>query len=205
MNERKKPRLLFNKDAKMNSYKCPRCNSIININNNDVLSNSVLLCPVCEQPNVLKLPLESSKKKQSIFNVKILLSDLDKNAIIVGLILLFVSVISLLTSSPHHNKTTITLVILGVIIGSFVVEKKQDISLKITAGIILLILLLYLITGTEVEMFLILIFISVSIIKIILNEYLPITLKMRMNLFLSAFFVIFMYLVIKRIINVVNI
>jgi len=212
---RKKNRLIFKKDSNpdehppsensnLKSFKCPRCDHIIVLDENQ-RQQKVLRCPICGQDNMLKASLDSMEKKQAISYFDSLLSQLDRNAVIIGTILLLFGLITLYIAPPVSYKINLTIIIIGVIISSFVVDKQQDISLKIVVGVILFILFLYLLTGTDVEMFLILIFIGVSIVKLLLDEYLPSVLKMRMNLFLTVFFIIFMILVIKRIINVVNI
>ncbi len=197
-------KILQAQNLNLKSFKCPQCNHIIHLNENQI-QEKILECPICHQQNLLKLPSETLEKKQTLPYLNGMFSQLDKNAVILGSILLFASLVSFFVSSSSSFKITLTLVIIGVIILSFVVEKQKDISLKVTIGVILFIIFLYFITGTEIEMFLILIFIGVSIMKILLDEYLPTVLKMRMNIFISAFFIIFMYFVIKRIINVINI
>jgi|WetSurMetagenome_2_1015567.scaffolds.fasta_scaffold192304_2 hypothetical protein len=186
------------------AFRCPRCGHIIFLDDNQ-LDEKILRCSDCNQQNLLKIPSGSSKKKPPFISFNSVFSQLDKNAVYVGLLLFLVSIISFLIATPGSFKITLTLIILAVIISSFIVDKQQDITFKITVGIILLILVLFFITGAEIEMFLILIFIVVSLVKILLDEYLPYILKVRMNLFLSVFFVIFLYFMIKRIINVINI
>jgi hypothetical protein len=195
---------LQTQNSYLKSFKCPQCSHVIHLNENQI-QEKILECPICHQQNLLKLPSGTSKKKQTLSYLNGTFSQLDKNAVILGLILLFASLVTFLVSPYISFKMTLTLVIIGVIISAFVVEKQKDISLKVAVCIILFIIFLYFITGAEIEIFLILIFIGVSIVKILLDEYLPHILKMRMYLFLSAFFVIFMFFVIKRIINVVNI
>jgi hypothetical protein len=86
----------------------------------------------------------------------------------------------------------------------FLIE-KNNISVKITFGTVIFIILLSLATGTDLEIFLNLIFLGLLITKIVIDNYLPSSLKIRMNIIISAFFIIFIMLVIKRIINVVSI
>jgi hypothetical protein len=191
-------------NSNLKSFKCPRCGHIIVLDENQ-RQQKILRCPICGQDNMLNASLDSMEKKQAISYFDSLLSQLDRNAVIIGTILLLFGLITLYIATPVSYKINLTIIIIGVIISSFVVDKQQDVSLKIVVGVILFILFLYLLTGTDVEMFLILIFIGVSIVKLLLDEYLPSVLKMRMNLFLTVFFFIFMILVIKRIINVVNI
>jgi hypothetical protein len=188
----------------MKSFKCPSCNSIVQFNDN-IIPNTVLQCPVCGQYSILKSPLGLSEKKQSESDRNPLFSKLDNNAVILGLILIFFSIVSILVSSSITFKIDITLILLGLIILLFVFEKPQNFSFKLTLCFIFFIIFLFFITGTNVELFLILIFPGVAIMKILLDKYLPESLKLRMNIALSTFFIIFMIIVIKRIINVVNI
>jgi DNA-directed RNA polymerase subunit RPC12/RpoP len=187
----------------LESYRCPQCNHIVELDNKPI-QNTVLQCPICGQQNILKVPREKSEKKYEESNLNYWISRLNKNAVIVGMIFIFISMFSLFISNPFGIKMNITLLIIGTIISLFVLREQQVISLKITFGIIIFIILLYFMTGTDLEIFLIFIFLGVLITKIILNEYLPTSLKISMNIFILAFFIIFIIIVIKRIINIVS-
>jgi hypothetical protein len=86
------------------------------------------------------------------------------------------------------------------------IQKQFDTSEKIAIACILTIIFLYLITGVNnLEIFLISIFLGLIIIKELTDELIPKHLKLRLKLFLIAFFAIFMIIVIKRIISIVSI
>jgi predicted RNA-binding Zn-ribbon protein involved in translation (DUF1610 family) len=191
-------------NTNLRSFKCPRCNHVIRLDNNKI-QNMVIQCPVCGQQNVLKLPLERSKKKHDISNLYNMFLPLDKNAVIIGSILLFLSIIPLLISSSFSFKISLTLIIISIIISLFIIEKQRNISLKITIIIIVIVILLFFVTGADLELYLIFIFLGVLITKTLLNEYLPPTLKIRMNIFILVFLTIFLIIIIKRIINLINI
>jgi len=188
----------------LKTYRCPRCNHIITLDNKQI-QNTALHCPLCGQQNILKLPREQPEKKYGESNINYWFFQLNKNAVIIGLILIFFSIFPLFISNPFSIKLNLTLLTIGIIIPLFIIEKKRNISLKITFSIIIFIILLFFITGTDIEIFLILIFLGILLTKIMIDEYLPTDLKIRMNIFISAFFIIFIIIVIKRIINVVNI
>jgi DNA-directed RNA polymerase subunit RPC12/RpoP len=192
-------------DTNLESYRCPKCKHIIKIENK-LIQNKVISCPNCGQKNIFKKPPEQQGKKyRKTHKNKGWLFQLVFNAMIIALIINLTSLPIVFQLNPYVTKMILTLIIIGIIVSLFMTEKKQNISLKITFGTIIYILLLFLATGTDLEIFLILIFLGLLIIRTIVDEYLPPLLKMRMNLFISAFFIIFIVIVIKRIINLVGI
>lgn len=190
-----------NLDSKL--YQCPRCKHIITIENIDI-KNMEFVCPNCGQKNIFILPLEQSEKKYGESLYINWLFQLNTNATIIGLLIIFTSIFLLFQPNPFNIKLSITFLIIGIIFPMLLIE-KNNISVKITFGTVIFILLLSFATGTDLEIFLNLIFLGLFIMKIVIDNYLPSSLKMRMNILISAFFIIFVILVIKRIINVISI
>jgi DNA-directed RNA polymerase subunit RPC12/RpoP len=190
-----------NLDSKL--YECPRCNHIFKIENIDIKIME-FDCPICGQKNIFQFPLEQSEKKYGESHYISWLFQLNTNATIIGLLIIFTSIAILFRPNPFNIKLSITFLIIGIIFPMFLIE-KNNISVKITFGTVLFIILLSLATGTDLEIFLNLIFLGLFITKIVIDNYLPSPLKIRMNIFLSAFFIIFITLVIKRIINTIRI
>lgn len=192
------------KERNNKNYICPNCEKIITLQKKPK-KNMVITCPNCNRPNILKISQQKSEKKyEKLQTVKRWLSEFNLNATILGLIITLTSVIILLIKNPLTFKISITLLIIATLIPLLIMEKNQNISLKLTISIILYIIFLYFLTEADLELFLILIFLGVLIIKAILDDYIPQLVKMRMNVFLFAFFIIFIILIIKRIMNLVG-
>ncbi|MCJ7570897.1 MAG: hypothetical protein MUO82_03340 [Candidatus Thermoplasmatota archaeon] len=187
-------------------YICPKCQYII-VLENKFIQDTVISCPNCEQKNVFKIPLEKPEKKYEKSNkLKSGLSQINFNVMIIGFILTLTSIALLLfIQNPLTNKLSLTLLLIAAILQLNIIKKEQNISIKITFVTIIYIILLFLATGTDLEIFFILIFLGILITKALINEYLPDSLRIRMNLFLSIFFIIFVISITKRIISLVNI
>ena len=183
-------------------YECPRCSNIISVENNDKIKE--FDCPICGQKNIFQSPLNQSEKKYGESQYITWLFQLNSYTVIIGLFMIFTSIFLLFQPNPLNIKLSITFLIIGIILPMFLIE-KNNISMKITFGSIIFIVLLSLATGTDLEIFLILIFLGVLITKTLIDEYLPISLKIRMNIFISGYFIIFIIIIIKRIINIINI
>ena len=79
-------------------------------------------------------------------------------------------------------------------------------SEKITLVIIAWILILFLITSdADLEIFFVLIFIGILIIKILTDSFTTKQFKLRMNVFISVFLIIYIVMIAQRIINILNI
>jgi hypothetical protein len=184
-------------------YECPRCNTIITLEDIDIKITE-FDCPICEQKNIFPLPEEQSEKKDKEQPYINWLLQLNTKVVIIGLFLIFTSVVLLFQPNPFTIKLGITLLTTGIILPMFLIEKNTP-SIKVTLGSIMLIIILFLISGTDLELFFILIFLGLFIMKVIIDNYIPPVLKVRMNIVISAFFIIFVILIIKRIINIVSI
>lgn len=191
--------------TKLESFRCPKCKYIIILEKKPT-ENKGISCPSCGQKNIFKTPLEQQEKKyEESHKTNNWLSQISFNAMIIGLILIFTSILILFIQNPFTTKLGLTLLIIGTIVPLFIIEKEKKISLKITFGTIIYIIILFSITAKDLEIFLILIFLGVLITKTVIDEYIPKSLKIRMNLFISVFFIIFIILIIKKIINLVGI
>jgi hypothetical protein len=79
------------------------------------------------------------------------------------------------------------------------------ISEKITLAIITWIFLALLITpDTDLDLFFVLIFIGVLIIRALTDVFIPKTLKLRMNLIISVFLIIFVAIIGNKIITILH-
>lgn len=182
-------------------YVCPRCKNIITLENIDIKIME-FECPICEQTNIFQL--EQLEKKHGESQKISWSSKFNITAFILGLFLISTGILFLFQPSPLNIKLSITSLIIGILLPMFLIE-KNTLSIKVTFGSIVLIIILFLTTGTDLEIFLILIFLGLFIMKIIIDDYIPASLTVRMNIIISAFFIIFVILVIKRIINVLSI
>lgn len=193
------------KKTNLESFRCPKCGHVITVDSK-FKYDMYFICPGCGQKNIFNLSKVQLKTEYNVsYTKKNLLSQINFDGLIIGLILILIGFLFLFIPDAFIIKISLTLFIIGIIFLLFINEKKQDISIKITLGLIILIILLFLVTGTDLEIFLVLIFISVLIIKIVIDSYLPVALKLRMNLFISAFFIVFVILIIKRVIYVLYI
>jgi hypothetical protein len=203
----KKSKEPFEKQQKENVdsryFECPECKNIITLENIDI-EIIEFECPICGQKNIFQLPREQSEKKHKESLYVSLLLQVNHKVAIIGLFLIFTSIFLLFLPNPFTIKLSITFLIIGIILPMFFIE-KNNLSVKVTFGSIALITILFLITGTDLEIFLILIFLGLFIMKIIIDNYLPTVLKLRMNIIISAFFIIFIALIVKRIINIVSV
>jgi len=193
-------------DTNLKPFKCPKCQYII-VTENNFMKDTVISCPNCEQKNVFKIPLEKPEKKYEKSNIlKSWLSQINFNVMIIGFILTLTSIALLLfIQNPLTTKLSLTLLLIAAILQLNIIKKEQNFSIKITFIIIVYLIFLFFITGTDIDLFLLLIFPGILIIKIMIDEYLPESLIIRINLFLSIFFIIFVIAVTKRIISLVNI
>jgi len=182
-------------------FECPRCKSIIKLMDIDI-KITVFECPVCGQKNIFPLELLEIEREES-HNIS-WLSKFNTTVCLLGLCLIITGIFFLFQPNPLNIKVSITFFIIGVICPMFLIE-KNNISVKLTFGSIVLIIILFLTTGTDLEIFFILIFLGLFIMKIIIDNYIPAVLNIRMDIIISAFFIIFIILVIKRIINILSI
>lgn len=86
------------------------------------------------------------------------------------------------------------------------IEKPFDIYDKIAISSVILVLFLFIVAGdVDIEIFLILIYIGFLMIKEFTKEYTPNSLKKRMNILFFVFLAIFIVVITKRIISILNI
>ena len=89
---------------------------------------------------------------------------------------------------------------------NFLQKNKLVVSEKITLLIITATLILFLITKpADLEIFLVLLYLSLLIIKELIDEFTPVHVKRRLNVFLVIFFIIFVFIIAERIITILNI
>ena len=187
-------------------FVCPNCQYII-VTENKFTHDTVVSCPNCEKKNIFKVQIEKPEKKYEKSNIlKSWFSQINFYAMIIGFILIITSIVMLLfIQNPSTIKLSLTLFLVAAILQFFIIKKEQNISIKITLFILIYITLLFLATGTDIDLFLLLIFLGILLFRALLDVYLPESLRIRMNLFLSIFFIIFVISITKRIINLVNI
>jgi len=190
-------------DTNLESFRCPNCKHIVAVENK-LTKKMFFHCPICGQKNIFKSQPKQLEKNYEKSH-KNWLSGINFNAAMIGIILTLTSIVILVNKNPFTTKLSLTLLIIGTMFPLFMIEKKQNISTMITLGTIIYIIILFSITGTDLEIFLILIFLGVLVTKAVIDEYIPKPLKIRMNLFIILFFIIFMIIVTKRIINLVGI
>lgn len=190
-------------ELKEKIYECPRCNLIVSVEDYDE-KNTGFDCPVCGQKNIFPLPLEQLEKSRGKWYNINWLSNLYVNALLVGLFIIFVGAFFLLQPNPLNIKLSVTFLIIGLILPIFLIEKNA-LSTKVTVGSIILIIILFLVTEADLELFFILLFPSLFLVKIIIDNHVPTSLKLRMNIVVSALFIVFIAFLIKRIINIVGI
>jgi len=88
----------------------------------------------------------------------------------------------------------------------FLQKNKLVVSEKITLLIITATLILFLITKpADLEIFLVLLYLSLLIIKELIDEFTPVHVKRRLNVFVVLFFIIFVFIIAERIITILNI
>lgn len=84
--------------------------------------------------------------------------------------------------------------------------KQFDISENIVFAIIILIVFLYFVTGVNnLEIFLILIYLGLIIIRELTNEFIPYYFKKRINILMIGFLIIFIIIITKKVISILNI
>lgn len=90
---------------------------------------------------------------------------------------------------------------------SFSFFKNQfDISEKIAITFILWIIFIYLLTGVnDIDIFLIFLFLGILLIKVLFDNLFPVQLRQKINIFIIAFLLIFIIIVIKRFLSLTNI
>ena len=89
---------------------------------------------------------------------------------------------------------------------NFLQKNKLVISEKISLLIIAATLILFLITKpADLEIFLVLLYLSLLIIKELIDEFTPVHVKQRLNVFVVIFFIIFVVIIAERIITILNI
>ena len=184
-------------------YECPRCKLIVTVEDYDE-KNMGFDCPVCGQKNIFPLPLVQLEISRGKWNNINWLSNLYVTALLVGLFIIFVGAFFLLQPNSLNIKLSVTFLVIGLILPIFLIEKNA-LSTKVTVGSIILIIILFLVTEAELELFFILLFPSLFLMKIIIDNHIPTSLKVRMNIVILVLFIVFIAFVIKRILNLVSI
>lgn len=88
----------------------------------------------------------------------------------------------------------------------FMQKNKLVVSEKIALLIVTTTLIIFVLTKPEdVEIFVVLLYLSLLIIKELIDEFTPIRVKKRINIFIIIFFIFFIYIIAERIITILNI
>ncbi len=202
------------------SYKCPKCGHILNISNK---KKSKLTCPECgfqggisnkdTEKNILDL-LNLHKNKDKIY----WLLHSDKKLKIIGIFLIFFSLIPLINSTTTNIKIAVTFLFLGLIAilinsghssnYSKMTVKKEGLltSEKITLTLFIITIALFFITaGVGIEVFIILLYLSLLIIKEFIDNNISIEIKKRLTIMTSVMFIIFLIILIREITEIIEI
>ncbi len=206
----------------LNAYECSYCNQIITIDNQ---SNKqiTITCPKCKHTGVISNKtynrnIKSTSKQRAISEKIHWWFKPYIRAKIIGLFFLLLGVLPLLNPTLPNIKISITLVFISILLASFITEKsvhtfqpitkrnKFVISEKITFLMILTTFFLFIITNpTDLELFFVLLAVSILIIKIFVNEYVPIDVKNRLNIVLTCLFIILIIIVSERVLTFMQI
>jgi len=85
-------------------------------------------------------------------------------------------------------------------------KEQFDISERIAIVLILWIIFIYTLTGVnDIDIFFIFVYLGILLMKILTDHLISFQLKQRMNIFIVAFLLVFIIIVIKRIISIVRI
>ena len=131
---------------------------------------------------------------------------------ILGIILIIIGIIFLYNPTPHHLKIGGASILIGIFMIFIITGKttaKGITDIQITLIITAWILVMFYITGitgkANLEMFFILIFIGFLIVKELTYEFTAVHVKNRMNVFISMFIIVFIVIITKKIISIAGI
>ena len=127
---------------------------------------------------------------------------------IIGVLLISGGIISFFKPLQLDIKISTTLILIGVFMLFLIMEKSTifSIDVKITIFIISWVLLMFYITrGLNIDTFFILIVLGILIIKELMDEFITIHLKKRMNLLICMFLIIYLAYISEKIISFLNI
>lgn len=211
-----------------NIFRCPYCEQIITLSK-DIDENYTVDCPQCGHIGLISKNMDDTKRKEKQSNKKIKqkpnwYQQPKSRAKIIGITLIAISLILLFNPNDLNIKISITLAFIGTLLylliseekiilptdsttsSTFLERYKLVISEKIVILIIATTLLLFLITRPEnIEIFLVLLYLSLLIIKELIDEFTPVHVKKRLNIFIVVFFIIFIIIIAERIITILDI
>ena len=127
---------------------------------------------------------------------------------LIGLVITTIGLASFFQPFQISIKISATIVLIGIFMVFLIMEKSTIISIdvKITVFIISWILLmLYFTRGLNIDTFFILIVLGILIIKELMDEFITIHLRKRLNLLISLFLVIYIVYIGEKIISFLNI
>ncbi len=204
------------------TYQCPYCNCIITLEKIHLIMNTIT-CPQCGNHGILSNIADSDTDGETSIRDSLelpshFIAHPNKRAKMIGLILIISGLFPLINPIISNIKISITLVFIGTImlllisekrmsdIGSLVKRHRLFISEKVTLLIIVSTLILFLFTNPQdIELFLILLYLCLLIIKELIDEFMPIQLKKRLNIVVTGFFFIFIFIISERILTIINI
>jgi len=209
------------------TYQCPYCDQILTLDD-EIDDSTTISCPQCHKDGLI-IPTANNKTLKKTNKQKTLaptswLSQPDLRAKTTGLFIIIIGFIILFYPSSTNIKISITLFFIGSLLFTLIPEKriiastpadsrvsflkrnKLIISEKITLLIIIATVFLFLITNpADIEIFLVLLYLCLLIIKELIDEFTPLYMKRRLNIFVMIFFVIFIIIIAERIITILNI
>jgi DNA-directed RNA polymerase subunit RPC12/RpoP len=216
------------KTYEKNIFRCPYCEQIITLFK-DIDENFTVNCPQCGHIGLISKKIEDTKRKGHQTDKKIKQRPIwyqqpKGRAKVIGLTLIAISLILLFNPTDLSIKISITLSFIGALLflliseekiilptesttsSTFLEKYKLVISEKIVLLIIAITLLLFLVTRPEnIEIFLVLLYLSLLIIKELIDEFTPVHVKKRLNIFIVVFFIIFIIIIAERIITILDI
>ena len=215
-------------NERANTYQCPYCDQILTLDD-EIDDFTTISCPQCHKDGLI-IPTSNGKEPKKTNKQKTLvassswMSQPDIRSKITGLFIIIIGFIILINPTPTNIKISIALFFIGSVLFTLIPEKriiastpsaftlsflkrnKLIISEKITLLIIIATVFLFLITNpADIEIFLVLLYLCLLIIKELIDEFTPLYMKRRLNIFIMIFFVIFIIIISERIITILNI
>lgn len=210
------------------TYQCPYCDQILTLDD-EIDDSTTISCPQCHKDGLI-IPTENGKRPKKTKNQRTLVSSSswmsqpDLRSKIVGLVIIIFGFIMLINPTNTNIKISIALFFIGSLLFTLIPEKRiiastpsastlsflkrnrLIISEKITLLIIIATVFLFLITNpADIEIFLVLLYLCLLIIKELIDEFTPLYMKRRLNIFIMIFFVIFIIIIAERIITILDI
>ena len=129
---------------------------------------------------------------------------------IAGIILIVTGILYFYNPTPLNTKIGIASIIIGIFMISLITGKPTHLKISDTQLAIIIIawvFFIFVLTVLEylsIELFIIIIFIGMLIIKELLSDYTTMYIKKRMNIFIFLFIIAFIFIIVKKILEIIG-